>query len=242
MNRATAQWLGAAFGIIATVGSLLWLRTREKPCTGAVFIEFHPPLSEPGVYRFRLSLDDRKPCSFEVPLPTRGKVDTKACQLVLSLATQVDEGRSTISRLTVGAAPEHMRLEVWRGAELIYDAPFEPRYGPYETRREDSRMFCGDRAFVTPPCRTGSSQCTPFEARCSGAADCPERQSCCLNAERGRWFGSAAASNCGSRNACLAGFGQIACKSDAECPKDMRCGAHPSAAEFKGALQVCSPK
>jgi hypothetical protein len=239
--KLTAPMLGAIAGVTVTAAFVIWDRTRPPSCTGAVFIELRPPLSEPGPYRFRLTLDGRdKPCEFEVPLPVRAPVNTAECGVALALETRVQAGQSSIVGLTIGAAPERLEFQVRSKAEAIYNVMLEPHYAPYETRREDSKRFCGDRAFVRPTCLRGSSQCVPFAVSCDGPEDCADGKACCVSPEWGREYGPHAASECSGRRSCLDRFAHIACHEDTDCPADMACGAFSLAADFARPLRSCA--
>jgi hypothetical protein len=239
----TAQRWGGLVGALCAVAGVVWLRTRAVPCPGAVTIEFHPPLADPGRYQFELLGVGSKPCTFSVPLPTvSADSNTGACGMARELRSQVRDGEVSIAALTFAAAPAHFSLRVKRDQELIYDAPLEPKYAHYETTRAENSRFCGERARVVPPCLRGSSECQPFTARCAGPEGCPNGLSCCLTAEWGRDFGAKAASECAPKNSCFAHFGLLACHTDADCPKDLRCAAWTAAADFAGALSTCQSR
>jgi hypothetical protein len=236
-----AHVLGAGLGVLLTGGYVVWKRLRPPPCTGAVFVELRPPLAAPGPYHFRLSLDDdERGCAFDVQLPMKRRVDTKACKMALTLETRVHGTTESILGLTIGAAPERFRFRVTRGSELIYDTELQPRYAPYATLREESKRFCGDRAFVKPECLRGSSQCAPYVAACSGPEVCGGGQVCCVSPDRAREYGAYAAAECSSQRSCLDRFAQIACRKDADCPSDMRCSDRSLAREFHQPLSVCA--
>jgi hypothetical protein len=242
VSAITPGKLGAVLGSLVMLGAVVWQRTRAPECTGALFIELRPPLTEPDLYRFRLQLDERT-CELQVPLPPRGRIDTKACGgLTLALDTRVQGTATSIVGLTVGAAPEELRFEVRRRDELLYDARLKPAYGPYATRREDSRRFCGDRAHVKPQCVRGSSACEPFKPVCATPESCPKGKVCCLNVDWAREYGASAAAECSAPRYCLDRFGQIACSKDDQCPRDMRCGDASVARSFDPPLLVCQPQ
>ena len=216
------------------------MRTRATPCAGAVTIEFHPPLADPGIYQFELSGPDLEPCAFSVSLPqAHGEKGTSACRLPRELRTQMRDAHVSISELTFAAAPEHFELQVERNGEHIYRADLEPKYAPYPTARAENERFCGDRARVVPACLRGSSECQPFPATCLGPEGCPHGQACCLTPEWGRDFGPKAASECAARASCFAHFGQLACHTDDDCPADLRCKSSALAADFSPAVLTC---
>ncbi len=135
MDARTAQILGAVAAVL-TVGTwVLVRRVGPPPCTGGVFVELTPPLTRPGFYRFELTLDDRPPCSFVVPLPADRPVDTRSCGVELALSTRTDGGRTGFVRLAIGAAPERLALRVGRGDELAIDAVVHPMYSAYPAPR-----------------------------------------------------------------------------------------------------------
>lgn len=244
MTKITAQVLGA-FAAMLVMGYSVWLRFRPPPCTGGLFIELHPPLSEPGPYRFRIALDaGAKPCEFSVPLPLPAKsvLDTKHCGLTMELRTLARGERTSIVGLALGASPKHFQFRVERNGEALYDARLEPKYTPYPTRREDNKRFCGEQAFVKPDCLRGSSECAPFPAACSGPEACAKSKVCCVSPEWGRDYGVNAASECSSARSCLDRFARIACRVDADCPKDMACDDTSLANEFKPSVIACRPR
>jgi hypothetical protein len=249
--KSKAHLLGAVLGVAAMTGFVAWQRTRPATCTGGVTIELRPPLAAPGPYRFELELEGiRQPCVFEVPFPIRGRVDTSSCGHAVELRTRVQgdvakspEGDDAkIVGLTVGASPESFHFRVRRGGELLYDAPITPTYGPYETPREESRLFCGDRALVSPPCVRGSSACAPYAPSCDGPEDCPNGKACCASPEWGREYGPASATECSSTGRCLNRFGLVACHADSDCPTDMACTDTSLANDFTRPLAACQPK
>lgn len=222
---------------------VVWQRVRPPPCAGGLFIELHPPLSEPGPYRFRVALDGAaEACEFEVPLPIKGEVDKKRCRLALELKTQTRGNQTTIAGLTVGAAPKWFHFQVKRSGESIYDTRVEPKYTPYPAHRRESKRFCGQQAFVEPPCLRGSSQCAPYRHVCSGPTDCPKTKACCVSPEWARDYGASAASECGSTRGCLDRFALLACRADADCPEDMTCDDGSVANEFDPPLTICRRK
>ena len=232
--------MGAIVGAALAIGGVVWLRTRAKPCPGAVTLEFHPPLADPGRYLFRLTGPELKPCEFAISLPLSGTAEAPSgCGMARELRTQVRDGQVTINELTFAAAPEHLALQVRRDQELIYDLALTPQYAPYPTARAENKRFCGDRARVVPTCLRGSSECEPFPTRCTGPEGCTQGQSCCLTPEWGRDFGPRAASECASKSSCFAHFGQLACHADADCPKDLHCTKGTLAASFSAAVLTC---
>lgn len=244
MTKNTAQLLGAIAALLA-MSFTLWQRFRPPPCTGGLFIELHPPLSEPGPYGFRVALDTGKaPCDFVVPLPlpANGVVDTKHCGMTMELRTRKQGERTSIVGLAVGASPKRFQFQVKRNGESIYDARLEPKYTPYPTKRADNKRFCGEQAFVKPECLRGSSECAPFAAACSGPEACAKPKVCCVSPEWGRDYGARAASECGSARGCLERFARIACHADADCPKDMACDDTSLTNEFKPAVIACRPR
>jgi hypothetical protein len=238
VTKETAQKLGAVAALLA-MGFTFWERFRPPPCTGGLFIELHPPLSEPGPYQFQVTLDTgAPPCKFEVPLPVKGAVDTKHCGLTMELKTLTRGEHTAIVGLAVGASPRRFQFQVKRSGEAIYDARLEPKYTPYPTKREDHKRFCGEQAFVKPDCVRGSSECAPFAAACTGPEGCVKPKVCCLSPEWGRDYGVKAASECGFRRGCLDRFARIACHEDADCPEDMACSDGALRGEFKPAVIV----
>jgi len=243
--RRTAQRLGALSGALLALGGLVWVRTRPTPCPGAVTLEFHPPLAEPGSYRIQLSWPGAKPCELTVAVPVRSALPDGAksgCGMALQLQTQVQGSHASLSGLVFAAAPERFHLQVKRNAEPVYDVELEPKYAPYPTRRADDPHFCGDRALLLPACLRGSSVCQPFSARCSGPQDCAAKEACCLTPEWGREYGPAAASECSSARSCLSHLGHLACLGDGDCPKDMRCGDRGLSADYTAAPLVCQSR
>lgn len=239
----TAQRIGAIVGAALAVTWVIYMRTRATPCPGAVTLEFHPPLADPGTYQLQLSWPGAKPCSLTLAVPLKPEAAKEGartgCGFALQLRTQVQAEQASISGLTFAAAPAHFRLSVRRNGEAVYDAELEPKYAPYETTRSEDHHFCGDRALVLPPCLRGSSECAPFPASCRGPSDCGPRQACCLTPEWSRDFGPKAGSECSSESRCLAHLGHLGCRTDADCPKDMRCGDASLAADFSPAVLVC---
>ena len=234
--------MGAIIGGALAIIGVIWFRTRATPCPGAVTLEFHPPLSDPGRYQVQISWDGTKPCQFtvELPLDARAKDGAKTgCGMALQLRTQVQDGQASISGLTFAAAPEHFRLQVKRDAEPIYDTRLEPKFAPYPTTRAEDKHFCGERALLLPACLRGSSACAPFPARCTGPQECGGKQACCLTPEWGRDFGPHAASECTSTNRCLAHLGHLGCHSDGDCPSGMRCADTSLAADYSKPILVC---
>jgi hypothetical protein len=238
-----AHLLGAVLGVTAMTGFVAWQRSRPATCTGGVTIELEPPLSLPGTYEFELLIDGiRQPCVFKVPFPIHGRVDTSTCGLIVQLRTRVQGDDTKIVGLTIGASPDALHFRVRRGGELLYDAPITPTYGPYETPREESRLFCGERALVAPPCVRGSSACAPYPPSCDGPEDCPNGKACCASPEWGREYGPAAATECSSSRRCLDRFGLVACHGDADCPLEMTCNDTSVSKDFTRPITVCQPK
>jgi hypothetical protein len=237
----TAQRLGGIVGALLAVAGVVWLRTREPPCPGAVTLEFHPPLADAGRYRFELLGAGDKPCSFAVTLPSSAKDDATdgVCGMARELRTQVRDGEVSIAALTFAAAPERFTLRVMRDDERIYDTLLVPKYAPYATLRAENKHFCGDRARVVPVCQRNTSECQPFPARCTGPDTCPHGQACCLTPEWGRDFGPRAASECSTKSSCFAHFGQLACHSDQDCPSDLHCQTSAFAEEFSPSVLSC---
>ena len=241
----TAQRMGAIVGAALAISWVIYVRTRAVPCPGAVTLEFHPPLADPGKYRIQLTGASATPCDFTVALPldSSAKEHGKTgCGMALQLRTQVQDGTASVTGLTFAAAPEHFKLRVNRNAEAIYDADLEPKYAPYETTRAENSHFCGDRAQVLPPCLRGSSECAPFPARCTAPGDCAAKQACCLTPEWGRDFGPKAASECSSESSCLAHLGHLGCRADGDCPRDMRCAETSLSADFSPSVLVCQSR
>jgi hypothetical protein len=203
-------------------------------------MDFRPPLAQPGPYRFTLALDDAPPrCQFEVGLPADKPVNTSRCGMRLELQTRGAASESSIVGLTVGASPKNLHLIVNRGAESIYDSRIEPVYAAEPTSRKESKHFCGQRASVSPTCIRGTSQCAPFPTACDGPEDCPSEKICCISPESGYEYGYKSASQCASRAYCIGRLAHIACHTDEDCPKDMRCTDNSLATEFKPAIRGC---
>jgi len=241
--KSKAHLFGAVLGIAAMSGFVLWQRTRPAPCTGGVTIELRPPLSEPGQYHFHLELEGiHQPCEFDVPFPVRGRVDTRTCGHVVELQTRVQGADSKIVGLTIGASPEALSFRVSRSGEALYDTRITPKYGPYETPKSESRLFCGERALVTPPCVRGSSACAPYEPSCDGPEDCANGKACCASPDWGREYGAASATECSSKTSCLNRFGLVACHVDADCANEMACNDTSLAKDFKPPLTACQAK
>lgn len=239
----TAQRLGGIVGALLAVAGVVWLRTRVPPCPGAVTLEFHPPLADPGRYRFELLGANDKPCAFTLTLPMTGKDEAangaSTCGMARELRTQVRDGEASVVALTFAAAPERFTLRVTRNGERIYDTPLVPKYAPYATLRAENKHFCGDRARIVPECLRNSSECQPFPARCTGPDTCPNGQACCLTPEWGRDFGPHAASECSTKSSCLAHLGQLACHTDRDCPSELHCQASSLSGEFSPAVLGC---
>ena len=248
MNRVspwTAQRLGAIVGAGLAITGVIWLRTRATPCPGAVTLEFHPPLADPGSYRIQLSWEGAKPCVLTVVLPLGPPKQTpekSGCGMAVQLRTQVRDEQATVAGLTFAAAPPRFGLQVKRDSEPIYDTQLEPKFAPYPTLRAEDKHFCGERALVLPPCLRGSSECAPFPARCTSPADCRAKQACCLTPEWGRDFGPRSASECTSTNSCLAHLGRLACLLDSDCPSGMHCGDASLASEFTKPVLLCQSR
>ncbi len=206
-------------------------------------MEFRPPLAHPGPYHFALGLDDSPPrCEFDVALPADKPVNTSRCGMRLELQTRGAASDASIVGLTVGESPKKLHVIVRRGAEAIYDSFIEPVYAAQRTTRKESKHFCGQRASVSPTCIRGTSQCTPFPAACDGPEDCPAPRICCISPESGHEYGYKSASQCASRAYCIARLAHIACHTDEDCPKDMKCTDNSLEAEFKPAIRVCRGK
>jgi hypothetical protein len=238
----TAQRMGAIVGAALAITWVIWIRTRATPCPGAVTLEFHPPLADPGRYRIDLSWEGSRSCQFTVVVPLDSTASNRSktgCGMALQLRTQVQDGQASVSGLTFAAAPEHFTLHVSRNAEAVYDAELEPKYAPYETTRAEDAHFCGNRALVLPPCLLGSSECAPFPASCTAPVDCGPKKACCLTPEWGRDFGPKAASECTSENGCFAHLGHLGCHVDSDCPAGMRCGDASLAKDFSPRVRVC---
>jgi hypothetical protein len=232
--------MGAIVGAVLAAAWVVWMRTRATPCPGAVTLEFHPPLADPGSYTFSLELGGAKPCTFSVSLPQSGAPNAASgCGMARELRTQVKDGQVSIGELSFAAAPQHFHLRVTRDKEPVYDSDLTPKYAPYETTRADDKHFCGNRARVVPTCITGSSECQPYPVTCSAAQACGHAQFCCLTPEWGRDFGPKAASECASRNDCFAHFGHLVCQADADCPADLRCLLTVVSQSFSPALRTC---
>jgi hypothetical protein len=241
----TAQRMGAIVGATLAITWVIFIRTRATPCPGAVTLEFHPPLADPGSYRIQLTWDGRKPCELTIAVPLASPAKDHArtgCGIALELRTQVQDGKASISGLTFAAAPERFQLRVSRDGEAVYQTDVVPKYAPYETSRAQDGHFCGDRALVLPTCVRGSSECAPFPTRCTGPEDCGPKQACCLTPEWGRDFGPKAASECTSANGCFTHLGHLGCHADADCPPDMRCGDAALSADFSPAVLACQSR
>jgi hypothetical protein len=222
---------------------LLWSRMAPPACTGGVFIEFRPPLTQPGPYQFTLALNDSPPrCQFEVALPADKPISTSRCGMRLELQTRGAASDASIVGLTVGKSPKKLHLIVKRGVELIYDSRIAPAYAAEPTTRKESKYFCGERASISPQCIRGTSQCTPFSAACDGPEDCPAGKICCVSPESGHEYGYKSASQCASRAYCIGRLAHIACHTDEDCPKDMSCTDTSLETEFKPAIRGCRGK
>jgi hypothetical protein len=231
-------------GALAAVIFMVWLFvTKLSPsCPGGVFVEFHPPLSEPGPFHFSLRLDDSKEaCEFDVPLPPQ-RVDTSHCKMAVELRTLNRGTHASISGLNFAASPKRFALKVTRAGEALYDGEVSPHYSPYPTKREENKRFCGEQAFVQPKCVRGSSECAPFPTSCDGPEDCDKHQVCCGSPESARDYGKTLATECVGRRRCLERYGHIGCHNDADCAADESCGDDGSSAEFKPPLLACKPR
>jgi len=236
-----AAIVGGALAITAGI----WFRTRAAPCPGAVTLEFHPPLADPGTYQIQLSWAGGRPCQLKVVLPLDPTLKTNAktgCGMAIQLRTVIQSNQASISGLTFAAAPERFKLQLKRNAEAVYDVELLPKYAPYTTSRADDSHFCGERALVAPPCLRGSSECAPFPASCTGPEACGPKQACCLTPEWARDFGPKAGSECSSTNACLGHLGHLACHIDSDCPADMRCADTTLAVEFSRPVLGCKSR
>ena len=240
MTKTRAELLGALAAVLLVGGWVLWKKLAPRPCTGAVFIDFAPPLPAPGPYRFRLRLDAAATrCEFEVPFPDPGAVSTASCQMRIELSTRGRGPDSSITGLAVGAHPKRLRLEVRRGSELVYDADLQPDYSAYPTTREESKRMCGSRASLVPDCIRNTSVCLPFRPACDGPEDCPPRKRCCASVDQGRRYGAPAAATCEFESRCAERFGLIACHASGDCPSDAPCRPAPFGADFAPALLTC---
>lgn len=205
-----------------------------------MFIEFRPPLSQPGPYRFTLTLDNApKRCEFEVTLPSDKPVNTTRCGMPLELQSRNAGGEISITGLTVGASPKQLHLAVHLVAEVIYNLNLQPNYSAELTSRADSKRFCGKRALVQPACIRGSTQCLPFPANCDGPEDCQKGKTCCASPESGHEYGYKSASKCTTFSYCLGRLAHIACHVTEDCPKDMSCDDNSFGDEYKPVLTGC---
>jgi len=237
--------MGAIVGALLAVTAVVWLRTRKPPCPGAVTVELHPPLAEPGNYQLELSWAGRAPCNFDFTVPLSVDLAHRqktGCGFAIQLQTRVQAGAATVAGLTFAAAPERFKLRVRRNQEAIYDTELEPTYAPYETTRADDKHFCGDRALVEPPCLRGSSECAPFPASCLAPADCGASRVCCLTPEWARDYGPRAGSECTTSTSCFAHLGHLACRADGDCPSDMSCRDTSFEREFSPAPRACESR
>lgn len=239
MNKfTTARWLGGLAAAAVVVGWFAYQRLREPPCPGGLFVEFRPPLLAPGPYRFRLELDGgERVCEFEAA--PGGSAKKTACKMALEITSRLQGGEQSIVGVAVAAAPESLRLVVEQGGRRVYDTSIEPQYAPYAVRREDDRRFCGDRAFVVPPCLRGSAQCAPYAPSCDGPEDCAAPKICCASTEWGREYGAKAATQCTSHRDCLDRFARVACHADADCGEGSRCDDLSLSADFAPPLKAC---
>ena len=243
MVKLTPRLLGGIAGAVVALSWVAWLRWSPPPCTGGVFIEFQPPLLQPGPYHFTLALDDAKSrCEFDVPLPVTQSMRTGHCGMRMELRTLGKDAEASIVGLTVGASPKKLQLSIKRGAEALYDQTIVPQYSEEVTSRTDSKRFCGQRATVTAECIPGSSQCLPFAAACDGPEDCPNHQVCCASPEAGRSFGFKLASRCTTASYCISRLAHIACHNDDDCPKDMTCKDESMRGQYKPEIKACSSR
>ncbi len=240
MTPRGARRVGGGVGVLVAAGVVLWQATRRPPCSGAVFVEFRPPLAAPGPYRFSLSVDQRGPCVFEVPVPMVEPVNTSSCHLALDLAMRGAGESAVLTELIVGAAPRTLQVRVESADEVVYDVTARPRYAEYPVPREDGQRFCGARAHLAPTCRRGSSQCAPFAPVCRSQAECPGRQVCCVDPLQAREHGVRAASRCTSRSTCESSYGLMACQADGDCPRAGTCDDQRFLLEFDPPITVCS--
>ncbi len=241
MSKTVARVLGAAAALLLAAGFVAYRKLRTPPCTGGVYIELRPPLPEPGSYHFRLELDDgERTCEFDAS--PSGSANKSQCKMALELETRVHGQAHSITGITIGAAPERLRIQVKQAGQALYDSLLEPKYTPWAIRRQDSKRFCGDRALVQPACLRGSPQCAPYPARCDGPEDCSGREVCCASAEWGREYGVQAATECSSRRDCLDRFARIACHADSHCAEGVACNDASLSREFAPPLVVCAGK
>jgi len=237
--------MGALVGALFALAAVVWLRTRKPPCPGAVTLELHPPLTEPGDYHLELRWPGRAACAFDFTVPLASSMVSQkrsGCGMALELRTQVQAGIASVSGVTFAAAPERFRLALRRNQEPIYDVELEPKYAPYETTRAENKHFCGDRALVEPPCLRGSSECAPFPASCLGPKDCAAKQVCCLTPEWARDYGPRAGSECTASASCFARLGHLACGADGDCPSDMSCTDDSFGDQFLPAPRACESR
>lgn len=240
MTPGRAKVLGAIAAVLAASLWMLVSRFRDAPCSGAIFFEFHPPLSGQGRYVIDVDLDrGDKRCEIELGLPLTGQPDKSRCPMTLELKTQGERAATQLVGFAVGAAPEQVALSVRKGNEVLYETKLEPSYSPYSVEREPGGRFCGDRAFVQPACIRGTSECWPFVTNCDGPEDCNRGRVCCVDPEWGADYGSSTATECTSSSRCLSRMAQLACHEDAHCPSEMKCTHAPFADQFRGALSVC---
>jgi hypothetical protein len=239
VTKTRAQVLGGVAAVLIVGGYVLAKQLAPRPCSGAVFVEFRPPLVAPGPYRFTLTLDGgAKRCEFEVPLPNPGAV-SPACRMRLELAMAGEGSEAAITGLTVGASPRHLDLQVHRGGELVYDARLDPTYTNYPVTREESQRLCGARARVLPACVRGSSACLPFRPACDGPEDCPKGRVCCINADLGRQYGARSAAECSTSARCVERFGLVACHGSEDCRSQATCERSPFGSDFVPTVMTC---
>ena len=243
MLKLTPRLLGGVAGAVVALSWVAWSRLSPPPCPGALFIDFQPPLLQPGPYHFALYLDDAKTgCEFDVPLPTRQPVHTGRCGMRLELHTQGKDADVSVTGLTAGASPKKLHLVVTRGPELLYDQTVAPSYAAELTPRSESQHFCGKRAEFTAACQRGTSQCLPFAANCDGPEDCANRRVCCASPEAGRSYGYKLATRCTTASYCISRLAHIACHDNDDCPKDMVCTDASFRGEFQPAVTGCQSK
>mgnify|MGYP000988312863 FL=1 len=239
VTRRLAILLGALAALLVGGAWMTVRMSRQRPCPGALFVEFHPPLARPGVYEFALEWQDEAPrrCELRVPLPPSGPVDTGGCNAKTELLLEGTETEPRIARLALGAAPAEVRLRVTRRKESIYDAVLSPAYADYPTTREES--FCGPRALVEPDCRRGTADCAPYPLACDGPEDCGRGEICCVSRDWARESGARTGAHCMTTRRCLDRFASVACHDDTNCPEPMRCTDRSQAADFAAPVALC---
>ncbi len=239
VTRRLATLLGALAALLVGGAWMAWKMSRPRPCSGALFVEFHPPLTRPGSYEFALQWQDEAPrrCELRVPLPPSGPVDTRGCNVKTELLLEGTEAEPRIARLALGASPAEVRLRVTHGTERIYDAVLSPAYADYPTTREES--FCGPRALVEPACRRGTADCAPYPLVCDGPEDCGQGEICCVSRDWARESGARAGSHCTTTRRCLDRFASVACHDDTQCPTPMTCKDRSQSADFAAPVELC---